>query len=269
MSYASQETSAFDGFPIELWLFTRMSQAWRYCSNDDDKIIAGLPYRSAQIKRPALEQNQDMARMPLNLTMDKDLDVLRQFRGSPPTDVVRVSLLRYHEGDGILTTPWTGRVVNVKFREREAEVRCEPVYTSLRRPALRRMYQTACPHVLYGKQCGVLASLFQVDATLNAVSGRDLSSAAFAAKPDGYFAGGYVDWESGGLLERRFITAHVGGAITVNLPFRGIPSNAVVRAFPGCDHTLATCAEKFDNELNYGGQPFYPRKNPMVGVSIY
>lgn len=269
MTYGAREESLDEAFPIELWLFTRMSQAWRYTSNDESKIVSGALYESVQIKRGNLEQNQDMSRAPLTLTMDKNLDVLRQFRGSPPTDVIQVSLIRYHEGDGAITTPWTGRVVNVKFKEREADVRCEPVYTSLRRPALRRMYQTTCPHVLYGSQCKVNSGDFQVITALTAVTGRVLSSAAFDAQPDGYFAGGYVDWETGGVLERRFITDHVGSNITINLPFRGIPQTATVRAFPGCDHTLATCAAKFSNELNYGGQPFYPQKNPMRGVSIY
>lgn len=269
MTYDARERSAFDGYPIELYTFTRGVNLWRYAANDEDKIITGFTFAGAQIERSKIEQNQDMARVPLTLRMDKTILFLNQFRGSPPTDIVQLTLQRYHEGDGELTTPWVGRVVNVKFMEREAEVRCEPVYTSLRRPTLRRLYQTNCPHVLYSTACGVALAAFRFNTTLTAISGKVITSAAFATKPDGYFSGGFVEWGVGGVIERRFITDHVGQNLTLNLPFLGIPFGAAVSAYPGCDHTLATCASKFANELNYGGQPFYPKKNPMNGTPIY
>ncbi len=272
MSYDQREISVFEAFPVELYLFARGAQYWRYTSADEDKVVDGVTYESVQIRRGKFEQNQEMSRSNLSLNMDKGITFLNQFRGSPPTDIVQLTIQRYHEGDAgpdNITVPWVGRVVNVKFLEREAEVRLEPVFTSLRRPTLRRMYQTTCPHVLYGKACGKSSADFRTDATLTGVSGRDLMSPVYGTKPDGYFAGGYADWEIAGVLERRFIVNHVGPTITLNLPFAGIPANATVRTYPGCDHTLNTCKNKFANVPNYGGQPFYPRKNPMSGTPIF
>ena len=269
MTYDARERSLFEAYPVELYLFARGAQYWRYTSADEDKVVDGVTYNSVQIKRGAFEQNQEMSRSNLTLTMDKGISFLDQFRGSPPTDIVQLTIQRYHEGDAQLAVPWVGRVVNVKFLERKAEVWLEPVFTSLRRPTLRRMYQTTCPHVLYGAACGKSSADFRVDATLTGVSGRDLLSPAFSSFADGYFAGGYVDWEVAEVLERRFIIAHVGQTITLNLPLAGIPANATVRAYPGCDHTLNTCHNKFNNVDNYGGQPFYPKKNPMNGTPIF
>jgi len=31
----------------------------------------------------------------------------------------------------------------------------------------------------------------------------------------------------------------------------------------GCDHSVSTCAARFDNLANYGGFPFIPTKNPF------
>jgi len=42
-----------------------------------------------------------------------------------------------------------------------------------------------------------------------------------------------------------------------------------VRAYPGCDHSLITCANKFGNSLNFGGFPFMPEKNPMDGTPVF
>lgn len=269
MSYDLIETSEYDSFPIELYTFNRNTIGWRYTSADEDKVVNLVPYTAIPIKRSGLEQNQDTSRSPITITMDKNTPFLMQFRGSPPTDIVMLTIQRYHEGDGELTTPWVGRVVNVKFLEREAEIRCEPVYTSIKRPVLRRRYQTTCPHVLYGQQCRLLSSGFVVQTNLSAVSGVLITASAFGTKPDGYFAGGYMDWETGGVLERRFILSHTGATLTLNLPYKGIPSNATVRAYPGCDHALSTCHNKFNNVDNYGGQPFYPSKNPFTGSPIF
>lgn len=31
-----------------------------------------------------------------------------------------------------------------------------------------------------------------------------------------------------------------------------------LRLYPGCDKTLATCRDKFDNVINFRGEPFVP-----------
>ena len=36
-----------------------------------------------------------------------------------------------------------------------------------------------------------------------------------------------------------------------------------VDVFAGCDHTVDTCDQKFDNVINYGGWPYVPSKNPF------
>lgn len=269
MSYDVIESSEWQGEPIEMYTLSRSTHAWRYTSADHNVTVNGSLFTAIPIKRSALEQNQDTSRSPITISMDKDAPFLGQFRGSPPTDIVHLTVQRMHEGDPEVTTPWVGRVVNVKFLEREAEVRCEPVYTSIKRPVLRRRYQTTCPHVLYGVQCGVLNSSFLTQTTLSGVSGSLITASVFNSKPDAYYAGGYVDWETDGVVERRFILSHTGTTLTLNLPFKGIAQGDRVRAYPGCDHALNTCNSKFNNVDNYGGQPFYPNKNPFTGSPIF
>jgi len=43
-----------------------------------------------------------------------------------------------------------------------------------------------------------------------------------------------------------------------------------IKAYPGCNHALnGDCHNKFNNALNYQGQPFIPKKNPFAGSTIY
>lgn len=269
MTYTAKETGAYSGHPIELYHFIRGGLSWRYTSADEDKVWDGATFLSYTMERTAFEQTQEMSRNPITITIDKDCPFVLQYRGSPPTDVIQLKVYRYHDGDTELTTPWIGRVTNVKFKERTAEIRCEPIYTSMKRPVLRRRYQTTCPHVLYGVSCGVGSASFAALANLTGINGTTISSATFAIQADGYYAGGYVDWEVNGNLERRFILSHTGSNIVLNLPFSGLVNGTTVRAYPGCDHLLATCNSKFNNVVNFGGQPFYPKKNPFGGSPIY
>ncbi len=270
MTVNDREISEYDSFPVELYTFTRQTNIWRYTSADEDKVVGGFVYLAYPMQRDNFQQSQEMARGPINIKMSKQVPFLQEFRASPPSSVTTLTIIRYHEDLAEYVTAWLGRVTNVKFAERDAEVRCEPVFTSLKRPCLRRRYQTTCPHVLYGAQCTVSRAAFAVNTTLAGVAGDVLTSGTFALSPDGWFAGGYVDWDNGaGDIERRFIISHTGSNITIGLPFNGMPSGAEVVAYPGCDHLLQTCADKFDNEENYGGQPFYPGKNPMNGTPIF
>jgi len=269
MTYAQYETSLYSAQPNELYEFKRGPAVWRYTSSDHDVQYGQELYTALPIKRSALEQTQEMSRNPINIELDKNAAFVQQYRGAPPTDVVSLNVYRIHEGDTQRATIWIGRVNNVKFTERTAEVRCEPIFTSMKRPVLRRFYQSTCPHVLYGTQCKVLSANVRVIAHLVAVTGTQLTAPEFDAQPDGYFSGGFVEWEHDGLQDKRFITNHVGSVITLDLPIAGLPANATIQAYPGCDHLMSTCNEKFNNVDNYGGQPFYPQKNPMNGTPIF
>ena len=142
MTYDQRESSEYDGQPNEIYMFQRESNIWRYTSADEDKDVAGHIFKALPISRSNIEQTLEMARSNLDVKMSKNAPFCLQFRGSPPTSVINFSLQRYHEGLAEYITTWMGRVVNVRFTEREAEIRCEPVYTSLKRPVLRMRYQT-------------------------------------------------------------------------------------------------------------------------------
>ena len=62
--------------------------------------------------------------------------------------------------------------------------------------------------------------------------------------------------------------ASSGGAVTLSAPIPGLKAGDAFEAYPGCDHTLSTCADKFGNQLNYGGFPYIPVKNPFAGDAI-
>lgn len=270
MTYDSRERSADLGRPVELYTFNRDFIAWRYTSADTDRVVDFQTFKSAPIKRSDIEQGAEINRSGLKITVPRDFAVAQLYALAPPSDTISLTIRQYHEGDGELATVWSGRILGVKFEGSQAEISLEPIGTSIRRNGLRRHYQRLCPHVLYGSGCKVNSTAFRLVATVDALAGVTVSAGELATQPDGYWEGGYVEWAiDTGIFDRRFIQAHAGPTITLDMPPLGLAIGMQLNVYPGCDHTMDTCSTKFSNALNYGGMRFIPTKNPYGNDPIY
>lgn len=271
MTYDASERSYQSGAPVELYEFGRASQVWRYNSSNDTVTIDGLTYTAASIRRSGIEATQERARSAIKLYTPRNFEIADLFRITPPTDVISLTIKRYHRGDESVVVIWSGRVVNCDWSGSEAAINCEPVSTSMRRTGLRRIYQRQCPHVLYGDACALQKDDYKVTGAVDAISGNTISVSECGAEADNYFAGGFVELSVGsGGIERRFITANTGAVLTLSKAFGSdLEVGASVNVYPGCDHTLNTCKNKFSNLVNYGGFPFIPTKNPFDGSPVY
>ena len=268
MTYATVEASVQTGRPVELYEFLDGATAYRYTSADGDVSYGGNTYTAVPIARGAVEATSEVARLALEITCTRDLSVLDLFAVAPPEQVVLITLRRLHAGDGEAVIMWMGRILNVTLNNSAAEIHCESVYTSLKRTGLRRLYQKICPHVVYGTGCGLTRATYKATKTVSTVSGTTITVGSIGVA-DGYYAGGYLEWTSSGVIHRRSVQSQTGGAIVISFPIPGITTSASVDLYPGCDHTLSTCAVKFSNSPNYGGMPFFPQKNPFGGVALY
>lgn len=275
MSFDTIEVSEYFE-PLELYAFTRAPASWHFTSADRDIVFGGKTYLTSPMKRNQIESTQDIGKTTLKVSTSLRNPFVTQYIVAAPTGIVELVISRIHGADADPAVTFVGRVINVEFKDTEAIIVCQSVQSSLRRPGLRRLYQTTCPHVLYGGQCSVVRASFAVVTALTAVSGLDVTSSAFSVSIDPafdatWFAGGYIEVSQGGVVSTRFITDHnnAGGTLTLNLPLPNVAVGDTVTAFPGCDHDNATCSGKFANIDNYGGFPFIPEKNPMDGTSIF
>lgn len=275
MAYNDNEIAEFLE-PIELYTLTRGSTNWYYTSFGEDVVYASNTFQSVPIKRSRIETSQEIKKGALDLTVSRRVEFINQFIPGSPTDVFTIVVTRIHVGDTDPSIIYQGRVLNVKFKESSATITCQSIQSALRRPGLRRFYQLACPHVLYGGPCGADNIANAVPATLTNVTNRVLTSADFIISIDpafdaNHFVGGYVEFNQSGLVTTRFITDHDNGSgtITVNLAFFDLTNTDSVTAYPGCDRLTATCSGKFSNINNFGGFPFIPIKNPMNGTPVF
>lgn len=271
MTFASYEESLEGGSPLTLFEFSYMGRVLAFTNGHDDQVVGGRTYTATQMAHSDFEDTAELARNDITITTVRDNAAAELFRIAPPSETVLLTIFELHadDPDQEKKPVWSGRVMNCEWKGIAAELRCESVYTSLKTPGLRRLYQRNCGHVLYGPRCRLSNLSHQVGIGIEIVNGITLEAAAFAAQPDGFYDGGYIEWESEpGLIDRRAIRSHVGASITITHPLPGFGAGEALKVYPGCDHTLATCASKFANSDNFGGFPNIPKKNPFAGTSL-
>ncbi len=79
------------------------------------------------------------------------------------------------------------------------------------------------------------------------------------ALPEGALALGQLRWLTGPLAGRvALVLAQAGATVTLADPVPVGFEGALVEIIEGCDRTLATCATRFANALNFQGEPHLP-----------
>lgn len=128
--------------------------------------------------------------------------------------------------------------------------------------------QPPCRYTTFDGNCGLSAAAFKVTGTLSA--GSTVSTLlAVLAQASGWFSLGRIVFTSGANAgHSRFIKRHTAGApatLVLVTPLHNAPSAGdAFDLYPGDDHTLQTCRDKFNNLLNFGGEPFVPRPETAV-----
>jgi uncharacterized phage protein (TIGR02218 family) len=286
MTYATQEASIQDGAPYYLYQFNVDNAAadiYRFTDYPVTISYDGDDYNPLAMTHTEIKRSEEVSKNSIKTTIPLGAEFADLFKGWVPDFVVTVTVRRGHIGASDTLVNWKGRFAGSKFKKQTLELNCESVFTSLRRAGIKARYQRNCRHVLYDNQCTVDKNDFAVAGTVSDVSGLILTISEASSKDDGWFIGGIIEFGDG---SSRLITAHSTDQITINRAnrylvdqgdsgwgsnwgnFWGGGGDLDVTLYPGCDRTLQTCIDKFDNVVNQGGFKWIPVKNPMGGSSI-
>jgi len=264
MTFDAREKSAFEGAPFECYWWSCGALNWYQTSGDKDRTLYGHTYTPEVIERTEISQNQEMNSGAITVTLQPENPVAQLFMGFLPPRPVSLVIYRGHDGDSEIVTNFVGKVSSCPFKDM-AELKVVPDQDALKRMIPGLAYQSQCPHTLFSSGCGVPEDAWMTVAVLSYVSGRTLKSSAFAAKANGYFQAGFVDF--GGTL--RVVSAHTGDALTLMDPFPAdLVAGAQVLAYPGCQGTEAYCATVFNNLVNHLGFSHIPATNPFGSGGI-
>jgi uncharacterized phage protein (TIGR02218 family) len=129
------------------------------------------------------------------------------------------------------------------------------------RPLPPTVYQPKCRTRLYSALCGQSRSSWTVSGQATSASnGLRLQFGHALQNPAGHFDLGVVTFTGGANFGvSRTVRQHTAGLLVLMqpLPF-AVAVNDTFEAYPGCNLTLETCTNKFNNKSRFRGFPFIP-----------
>jgi len=136
-----------------------------------------------------------------------------------------------------------------------------------------RVYQGQCDADLGDARCTVdldLAAFKGSGAVASAVSGTSFTASGLGGFDSGWFARGFLTWDTGGNAGQKMeVKRHTsaGGVVTIGLwqtPAAAIAASDAFTIRAGCDKQFSTCRDKFDNVANFRGFPHIPGNDAVV-----
>lgn len=275
MTFDAYESSASCGLPIRLYEFTRGTANWTYASSEINVAWQTKDWKSVPISDDGVRFSGETSADLLKVTAPGTLEVAQLYRGAPPSDEIWLTLRDYHGGSpdlpGSSVVAWVGTISGVRWPQVDrCEIACQSLAASMDRPGLRLTWERTCPYAVYDLNCRVNRDLYRHGGTVQGLDGVKIYSGAFAARPNGYFSGGYLSWPvSGGGVEQRGIESHGGGDLVLLGGTAGLVLGMEVTAYAGCDQTASTCNDKFANIANHGGVRHLPGRSPFDGNPVF
>lgn len=273
MAYSDTEISTQDGNALSLYHLRWGQTHWRYTNADraidrlEESVV--VTYEPRAVSDDGMVQGGSTAN-DFTMSAPSDLPIVALFRGTPPSETIRLVVRRMHLGEDETPIYWIGTVSNVKrgSSPAEAEIVGQPLAASFRRTGLRLCWTKECPHFLYDTQCRVDPEAYVVPAVVQVLTGNTLTLDTVGGKPDDWFKGGFVTWIAdldSGTIERRMVEQQTGTLLTIFGLTDRLAVGQQVKAYPGCNRTPDVCESKYDNIPNYGGFQYMPGESPFEG----
>jgi uncharacterized phage protein (TIGR02218 family) len=131
--------------------------------------------------------------------------------------------------------------------------------------------QETCRYRLGDAKCTVPLSDFTESVEVTAVASQSAFTDSARTEDDDYFTEGEVQWISGdnaGLRSK--VRSFADGVFELAIPLvYAIQIGDTATAVAGCPKSRAACRDKFDNVLNFGGEPDKPSADDLVAAASY
>ncbi len=161
---------------------------------------------------------------------------------------------------------FAGRVSDIDCSRTGIDMKCRSHLELLNIQMPRRLWQSSCTHVFGDAMCQFNRESLQ--ASFACLSGSTETQIFSSVNPTP--AGLYVQGTIIGLTGvnagySRTIAGMSNGAVSVKLAFLSPPATGdEFRLLPGCDRSIATCTNVFNNAVHFGGFPYVPTPETAV-----
>lgn len=262
MTFLDDEALQQSSSPVELFRFIGPTKVYRYTSLESNITVFGDEYVAVPSLRSSIVSPGEGSPPALSLTLPVDVDVAKDFAFAIPVKGLNLTVFRYHEATGNLATYWAGPVLNANVQKEVIVLRIPSEFGSRIKSKLPRiLFQTLCNNILFDGICSVIGPNFREQtqiASLSSPTEKTVTVDSMGPRPDGWATGGYIQHVVTG--QKRMLIFQTGTTMTMLYPFQGAEVGDAVEVYAGCDHTLATCNEKFSNKDNFNGFRYLPTK---------
>lgn len=218
-------------------------------------------YLPVTIQRGEFTVDTNMSTVSVSITAAV-LNELGSHVANEPTQSTRIIIYKAVSDDLTeYTVLFDGLLTGISFNDQNvATVQVTQRASILDRDIEMIIHQAPCNHHVFDTNCKLDRILYVVSVPV-VVTGATLFNDTFDTYDDGYFTGGEVIYQD----DARLITNHVGGNLTLHVPFSGeVSTGTEVQVYPGCNGLPATCVSKFNNLPNFRGFAYIPNKNPAI-----
>ncbi len=269
MTYNAKAVSDEGMLECSLYEFRHGTDYYRYTNADRDIVYDGETYTAASITDSGVQQDGSSDGSDLTISIDSSLPVPELFRGTPPSETVKLRVRRKCFDDEDAPVYWYGRVGAMRRIDEVTSELSGILGTLLGRGGLRLCWTRSCPHVLYGPGCKLNKDDYAVPATVTDVAAGSFDAVEIGGEDATWFDGGFVEWQQGGAVERRMIVSTDGDKATLLDSSDGLEVDLEIVIYPGCDLLISTCDAKFSNRSNNGGVPNMAGRSWVDGSPVY
>lgn len=252
------------------WKITRRDTVVEgYTSHDKDLTVGGVDYLSSAGYAPsAVERGSSMQADNQQVIGIIDADSLSAddlrsgiYNGAR----VEVLLVDWSTSTQV-TKLLVGNFGSVKIEGGQYSVDMHSIEAELAKP-IGRTYGLRCDAELGDTRCG-----YSLSADSGTVASVTTAKRVFVdtgrSEADDYYTGGKVEWLTGANAGRVMdVKRYTLGTQTIELfePMASdISAGDTYEISRGCDKTLETCRDTFDNTVNFRGYPYIPGVSDLV-----
>ena len=253
---------------MELYTVTiNNALVWHFTSNEQDVILDDgngndIVYKAIPISRKELSKELQVS----NFSIDAPINIEPFNKLSPSTSVIPIQIQLVKHPEGIIM--YQGNVLKTThdYKRGKVNITLQSRFMELNGEIPRKSYSTTCSYKLGDKDCRV--DLESLKITLNSgdftLDGGDIIADALGNAPDEtYYTAGFVRANT---TEVMYITAFNRDEKRISLLSRFYDNSAItsLEVYPGCSKKLDICTVRFGNQVNFGGFPYIPQRNPTL-----
>lgn len=246
-----------------------------FTSHSTDLVVSGVTYKSAVGFTPTAIQTGAGLNVD-NLDVQGVLDALGIVEADVYAGVydgaeVEVFLVNWANLNHGIMRLRKGFLGNVKIARQGFEAEIRGLLERFQR-SIVEVYTPGCRADLGDARCTVDLGAFTETGTITSVTNRRVFADTTRTEADGYFLGGLLTWTSGNNSGLSMEVKQYTLATTqfeLMLPMRyTVQVGDGYSVYAGCDKAWETCRDKFNNILNFRGEPFVPQTQDMAVSSI-